>query len=164
MQGVYRHESKTAGTPMRFSVYVPPQAVSGDKVPLIWWLSGLTSTEENFTIKGGHQRYAAEHGVIVVAPDTSPRGAGIAGEDDSYDFGTGAGFYVDATVLPWANHYRMFSYISEELPALVGEHFPADMTRQGMTGFSMGGHGALLLALKNRGVIVRFRPLRRYVI
>ena len=134
---------------MRFSVYVPPQAASGDKVPLIWWLSGLTSTEENFTFKGGHQRHAAEHGVIIVAPDTSPRGAGIAGEDDSYDFGTGAGFYVDATVLPWANHYRMFSYISEELPALVGEHFPADMTRQGMTGFSMGGHGALLLALKD---------------
>ena len=151
IQGFYRHESQTVGTPMRFSVYVPPTNGKSDKMPVIWWLSGLTSTEENFTIKSGVQRYAAKHRVIIVAPDTSPRGAGIAGEDDTYDFGTGAGFYVDATVQPWVRHYRMFSYISEELPALIADNFPADMTRQGITGFSMGGHGALLLALKNPG-------------
>ena len=159
MQGIYRHESTATATPMRFSVYVPPQAAAGGRAPLLWWLSGLTSTEENFTVKGGFQRHAAEHGVIVVAPDTSPRGAGIAGEDDAYDFGTGAGFYVDATVAPWSRNYRMFSYVSEELPALVAAHFPADMARQGIMGFSMGGHGALLLALKNPG---RYRSVSAF--
>ncbi len=159
IQGIYRHESHSVNTPMRFSVYVPPQAEAGDKVPVIWWLSGLTSTEENFTIKGGFQRHAAEHGVIVVAPDTSPRGAGIAGEDEAYDFGTGAGFYVDATVAPWSGHYRMFSYVSEELPALVAAHFPADMSQQGIMGFSMGGHGAMLLALRNPG---RYRAVSAF--
>ncbi len=148
VQGVYRHDSTETGTPMRFSVYRPPAASAGP-VPVLWYLSGLTCTEENFTVKAGAQRYAAEHGLMLVAPDTSPRGAGIDGEDDAYDFGSGAGFYVDATEAPWSKHYRMYSYVTGELPALVFEHFPGDAARQGITGHSMGGHGALTLALKN---------------
>ena len=148
-QGVYRHESEIVGTPMRFGVYVPPLTI--DQAPVLWWLSGLTCTEENFIAKAGAQRYAAEHGLILVAPDTSPRGAGIDGEDEAYDFGTGAGFYVDATVSPWRKHYQMFSYLRDELPHLIGANFPADMERQGILGHSMGGHGALIMALKNPG-------------
>ncbi|KAA5607656.1 S-formylglutathione hydrolase [Roseospira marina] len=150
VQGVYRHESTVTGTPMQFSVYRPPQAATGaGPVPVLWWLSGLTCTEENFTTKAGAQRYAAQHGLVVVAPDTSPRGLDLPGEHDTYDFGSGAGFYVDATQEPWSRHYRMHSYITEELPVVIGEHFSVDMTRQGIFGHSMGGHGALVLALRH---------------
>lgn len=148
VQGIYRHQSQETGTPMQFSVYTPPQAEQG-KVPVLWYLSGLTCTEENFTVKAGAQRYAAEHGIILVAPDTSPRGAEIDGEDEDYDFGSGAGFYVDALVEPWSKHYRMYSYIISELPEIVFEHFGADQSRQGITGHSMGGHGALTIGLKH---------------
>ena len=144
VQGVYRHASAETGTDMQFAVFVPP---GGGPRPVLWYLSGLTCTEENFTVKAGAQRYAAEHGIVLVAPDTSPRGAGIAGEDDAYDFGTGAGFYVDATESPWSANYRMYSYVTRELPALVAEHFPVDAGRQGITGHSMGGHGALTIAM-----------------
>jgi S-formylglutathione hydrolase len=148
VQGIYRHDSKETGTPMQFSVYTPPGAEEGAK-PVLWYLSGLTCTEENFTTKAGAQRYAAEHGLVLVAPDTSPRGAGIAGEDDDYDFGSGAGFYVDATRPPWDTNYRMYSYITRELPQLIFGGFPADRARQGICGHSMGGHGALTIGLKN---------------
>ncbi len=151
VQGIYRHQSQETGTEMRFSVYRPPQAENGP-VPVLWYLSGLTCTEENFTVKAGAQRYAAKHGIMLVAPDTSPRGAGIDGEDDSYDFGTGAGFYVDATREPWSRNYRMYSYIVDELPDAVFSRFPADRRRQGITGHSMGGHGALTIGLRNPGV------------
>lgn len=147
-QGIYSHASSETGTPMRFSVYVPPQAESS-KAPVLWYLSGLTCTEENFTVKAGAQRYAAEHGIMLVAPDTSPRGAGIEGEDDDYDFGTGAGFYVDATQSPWGQNYRMYSYITKELPEIIFANFPGDIDKQGITGHSMGGHGALTIGLKN---------------
>jgi S-formylglutathione hydrolase len=133
---------------MRFSVYRPPQAETGP-VPVLYWLSGLTCTEENFTVKAGAQRYAAEHGVMLVAPDTSPRGLNLPGEDDAYDFGSGAGFYVDATEAPWSAQYRMYSYITGELPKLVLDEFPGDAERQGVFGHSMGGHGALVCALRN---------------
>ena len=131
---------------MTFAVYTPPQAASGP-VPVLYYLSGLTCTWENFTVKAGAQRYAAEHGLMLVAPDTSPRGLGLPEEDDAYDFGAGAGFYVDAVVEPWSRHYRMYSYVTDELPALIADHFPADITRQGIFGHSMGGHGALVCAL-----------------
>lgn len=147
-QGVYRHDSESTRTPMRFAVYTPPQAQIG-KVPVVWFLSGLTCTEENFTVKAGAQRYAAEHGLVLVAPDTSPRGAGIEGEDTDYDFGTGAGFYLDAEISPWRGHYRMYTYITRELQELVLDRFPADPRRQGITGHSMGGHGALTIGLKH---------------
>lgn len=148
MQGVYRHQSAVTGTPMQFSVFIPPQAERGN-VPVLWYLSGLTCTEENFTVKAGAQRYAAERGIMLIAPDTSPRGAGIEGEDEDYDFGSGAGFYLDATRDPWSTNYRMYSYIVDELPALVFEQFAGDPSRQGITGHSMGGHGALTIGLKN---------------
>ena len=147
VQGVYRHDSEQTGTPMQFSVFVP--TVGTGKMPVLWYLSGLTCTEENFTVKAGAQRYAAENGIILVAPDTSPRGANIEGEDDDYDFGTGAGFYVDATNPPWDKNYRMYSYISDELPELVLGNFPVDGKAQGISGHSMGGHGALTIGLKN---------------
>lgn len=147
-QGVYSHQSSSTGTPMRFAVYQPPQAESGP-LPVLWYLSGLTCTEENVTVKAGAQRYCAEHGLIFVAPDTSPRGAGIEGEDESYDFGTGAGFYVDATVAPWAKNYQMYSYIVDELPKLLFANFPAREDAQAITGHSMGGHGALTIGLKH---------------
>lgn len=147
-QVVYRHESRETGTPMRFGAFLPPQAQAG-KVPVLIWLSGLTCTEENFIVKAGAQRVAAELGVAVIAPDTSPRGLGYPGEDDSYDFGTGAGFYLDATEQPWARGYRMYSYVSEELPALIADTLPVDMNRCGIFGHSMGGHGALTIALKH---------------
>jgi S-formylglutathione hydrolase len=121
--GFYSHDSQTCKGEMRFSIYQPPQAKS-ERVPVLYFLSGLTCTEENFMAKAGAQQFAAKYGLIIVAPDTSPRNSGIPGEDDDWDFGTGAGFYVDATVEPWAGHYQMYSYVVEELPALIAEHFP----------------------------------------
>ena len=147
-QGVYSHSAETTKCTMRFSVYRPPQAEAGP-VPVLYWLSGLTCTEENFTVKAGAQRYAAEHGVMLVAPDTSPRGLDLPGEDDAYDFGSGAGFYVDATESPWSAHYRMYSYITDELPKLILDNFPGEKARQGVFDHSMGGHGALVCALRN---------------
>jgi len=146
-QGVYTHTSTTTGTPMTFSVYLPPHE-DGATLPVVWYLSGLTCTHANVTDKGEYRRACAELGLIFVAPDTSPRGDDVA-DDDAYDFGKGAGFYVDATEAPWAPHFRMWSYVTEELPALIGAHFPADMTRQSIMGHSMGGHGALTIGLRH---------------
>ena len=147
VQGVYRHASAATGTEMTFAVYVPPHA-PGAKLPVVWYLSGLTCTHANATEKGEYRRAAAELGLIVVTPDTSPRGPDVPDDaEGAYDFGLGAGFYVDATEAPWATHYRMWSYITDELPALVAAHFPADMARQSITGHSMGGHGALTIGL-----------------
>jgi len=134
---------------MKFAIYLPPKV--GVKAPVIYWLSGLTCTEQNFMTKAGAQQYAAEYNMIVVAPDTSPRNCGIPGEDDSDDFGTGAGFYVDATQEPWSKNYRMYSYITQELPEVIAENFPADPERQSIMGHSMGGHGALVCYLRNPG-------------
>ncbi len=147
-QGVYSHTSQELDCDMRFAVFTPPGA-SDEPKPVVFWLSGLTCTEENFTAKAGAQRVAAELGLVIVAPDTSPRGVNIPGEDDSYDFGSGAGFYVDATEAPWSRHYRMYSYVTGELPALIFKHFPARADRQGIMGHSMGGHGALTIGLKH---------------
>lgn len=150
-QGVYAHESTETGTNMTFSVYVPDHA-PGEKLPVIWYLSGLTCTHVNVTEKGEYRRACAELGLIFVAPDTSPRGDGVADDTQgAYDFGLGAGFYVDATELPFAPHYRMRSYIERELPELIAAHFPVDMARQGIMGHSMGGHGALTISLRNPG-------------
>ncbi|MFN3388969.1 MAG: S-formylglutathione hydrolase [Allosphingosinicella sp.] len=157
-QSVHRHASRATGTDMTFSVYLPPQAEAGAPLPVIWYLSGLTCTHANVTEKGGFQRVCAELGLIFVAPDTSPRGPEVA-DDPAYDFGQGAGFYVDATEAPFAAHYRMYSYIADELPALIEAHFPADMARQAVTGHSMGGHGALTLALRNPD---RFRSVSAF--
>ena len=148
VQSVYTHQSRETGCAMRFGVYLPPQAKSG-RVPILYWLSGLTCTEENFIVKAGAQRIAAALGLAIVVPDTSPRGLGIPGEGDSYDFGLGAGFYVDATEAPWSRGYRMYSYITNELPADVAAAFPVDAARAAIFGHSMGGHGALTIALKN---------------
>jgi S-formylglutathione hydrolase len=152
-QGVYRHQSRETGTPMTFSVFLPQQAAEpGARLPVVWYLSGLTCTHANVTEKGQFQRACAELGLIFVAPDTSPRGDGVPDDPEgAYDFGLGAGFYVDATQAPWAANYRMESYIVSELPEVIAANFPADMSRQGLTGHSMGGHGALTLALKNPG-------------
>lgn len=161
VQGVYAHAADTTGCKMRFALYRPPRAAESP-VPVLWWLSGLTCTEENFTVKAGAQRFAAEHGLILVAPDTSPRGVNIPGEDDAYDFGSGAGFYVDATQAPWARNYRMYSYITRELPELVFKNFPARRDVQGIFGHSMGGHGALMIALRNPGIyrsVSAFAPI-----
>ncbi|OZI36908.1 S-formylglutathione hydrolase [Bordetella genomosp. 10] len=147
-QRYFRHDSAEIGLPMRFSVFLPPQAEHG-RVPVLFYLAGLTCTEETFMIKGGAQRVAAELGLMLVAPDTSPRGAGIAGEDDNWDFGTGAGFYLDATQAPWSKHYRMDSYVTRELYGIVTGELPGDAARAGIFGHSMGGHGALVLALRN---------------
>ena len=147
VQGIYSHASAETGTEMTFSVYVPPHD-DGAKLPVLWYLSGLTCTHANVTEKGNYRAACAEHGVIFVAPDTSPRGHNVP-DDEAYDFGKGAGFYVDATQQPWAENYRMRSYIERELPALIASNFPADMDRQGITGHSMGGHGALTIALRN---------------
>ncbi|MFW6264431.1 MAG: S-formylglutathione hydrolase [Cyanobacteriota bacterium] len=146
--GFYRHFSKSCNIEMRFSVYQPPQAKSAP-VPILYFLSGLTCTEENFMVKAGAQRYAAEYGLMLVVPDTSPRNTGIPGEDADWDFGTGAGFYVDATENPWRKHYQMYSYVVEELPALIAANFPVIPEKQGIFGHSMGGHGALVCALRN---------------
>jgi S-formylglutathione hydrolase len=158
IQGVYRHDSSATRCAMEFAVYQPPQA-EHHKVPVLYWLSGLTCTWANFTEKAGAQRHAAERGLMVVAPDTSPRGVNLPGEDDAYDFGSGAGFYVDATATPWAQHYRMYSYVTKELPALVEASFPVDRKRQGIFGHSMGGHGALVCALRNPD---RYRSLSAF--
>lgn len=147
-QRFYRHTSIAVGLPMRFSVFLPTQAEHG-KVPVLFYLAGLTCTEETFMTKGGAQRYAQEHGLMLVAPDTSPRGAGVPGETDNWDFGVGAGFYVDATETPWRTHYRMYSYVVDELYSLVTSALPGDATRTGIFGHSMGGHGALVLGLRN---------------
>lgn len=149
-QGVYSHVSPETGCTMRFGVFMPPQAIRGSHpVPVLYWLSGLTCTEENFIIKAGAQRVAAELGIAIVTPDTSPRGLDLAGEADSYDFGRGAGFYLDATQAPWSAHYRMYSYVTQELPWLITANFSVDPSRVGIFGHSMGGHGALTLALRN---------------
>lgn len=147
-QRFYRHESQTIGLPMKFSVYLPPQAAHG-RVPALFYLAGLTCTEETFPIKAGAQQFAAQHGLALVAPDTSPRGAGVPGETDAWDFGVGAGFYVDATEAPLSTHYRMYSYIVDELRETVIGELPIDGARLGIFGHSMGGHGALVLALRN---------------
>ncbi|RTZ42425.1 S-formylglutathione hydrolase [Candidimonas sp. SYP-B2681] len=147
-QGVYSHESLETGTTMRFGVYLPP-AAEVKPVPVLFWLSGLTCTEENFIVKAGAQRMAAELGLAIVTPDTSPRGLNYPGDTDSYDFGVGAGFYVDATTAPWAKGYRMSSYITKELFDLVFSEFSVESGRAGIFGHSMGGHGALTIGLKN---------------
>ena len=145
--GFYSHASAATGTEMRFGVFLPPQAQRGP-CPALYYLAGLTCTEETFAIKGGAQRYAAEHGLALVMPDTSPRGLNLPGEAESWDFGVGAGFYLDATSAPWAGHYRMAQYVTRELPALVEAEFPVRPDRRGMFGHSMGGHGALVTALR----------------
>lgn len=151
VQGVYKHSSIATGTEMTFSVYVPPHT-SGAKLPLVWYLSGLTCTHANVTDKGEFRKACSELGLIFVAPDTSPRGENVPDDPDgAYDFGLGAGFYVDATEDPFAPHYRMRSYIEDELPALIGANFPADMSAQGIMGHSMGGHGAMTISLRNPG-------------
>jgi S-formylglutathione hydrolase len=146
--GFYRHDSSSTGSSMRFSVFVPPQALSAP-APVLYYLAGLTCTEETFMIKAGAQRVAAELGLVLVAPDTSPRGLKLPGESDSWDFGVGAGFYVDATQEPWSAHYRMYTYVTQELRQLVQHGFPVDPARTGIFGHSMGGHGALTLGLRN---------------
>jgi S-formylglutathione hydrolase len=152
-QEVWSHESKELKCQMNFSVYIPPKVKdnSGIKVPVLYWLSGLTCTEQNFIIKSGFQRYASEEGIIVVGPDTSPRGVNIESEDDNYDFGSGAGFYVDSTQDKWKTHYRMYSYVTKELPKIIDENFPVIKGCQSIFGHSMGGHGSLICALKNPG-------------
>ncbi len=155
-QDVYRHTSKVLGTTMTFGAYLPPQAQER-KLPVVYWLSGLTCTEQNFITKAGAQRYAAEHGVILIAPDTSPRGDDVA-DAEGYDLGKGAGFYLNATQAPWSSHYRMHDYVVHELPALVEAELPATQAR-GISGHSMGGHGALVLALRNPG---RYRSVSAF--
>jgi S-formylglutathione hydrolase len=154
----YRHASEACGGEMRFGVYVPPQAATR-KVPVLYYLAGLTCTEETFLIKGGAQRVASELGLMLVAPDTSPRGAGYPGESESWDFGVGAGFYLDATQPPWSSRYRMYTYVTRELPALVTAHLPARADREGIFGHSMGGHGALICALRQPG---RYRSVSAF--
>jgi S-formylglutathione hydrolase len=149
-QYTIEHPSEACGCPMRFAIYLPPQA-EHHEVPVLYWLSGLTCTEDNFMTKAGAQRYAAECGIALVAPDTSPRGLGLPGEDDSYDFGTGAGFYVNATREPWSKHYHMYDYVVHELPKFVEEHFPVIAGKRSISGHSMGGHGALVAALNEKG-------------
>lgn len=158
-QGVYRHDSSQTGTPMTFSVFVPDHA-PGARLPVLWYLSGLTCTQANVTEKGEFRAACRAAGIVFVAPDTSPRGDGVPDDPDgAYDFGLGAGFYVDATEAPFAQHYRMASYVTEELPQLVAEHFPVDPARQSITGHSMGGHGALTLALARPG---RYRSVSAF--
>lgn len=160
-QKVFKHHSSELKCDMKFGVYVPPISAA-QKVPVLYWLSGLTCTEQNFITKAGAQRTAAEQGIMIVAPDTSPRSCGIEGEDDSYDFGTGAGFYVDATEENWKTNYRMFSYVTKELPALIASNFPVLPEKQSVFGHSMGGHGALICFLKNPGLyksVSAFSPI-----
>jgi S-formylglutathione hydrolase len=147
-QLVVKHASRATSTEMTFSIFLPPQAESGERLPVIWYLSGLTCTHANVTDKGEYRAACAEHGLIFVAPDTSPRGDGLA-DAEEYDFGKGAGFYVDATQEPWSRNYRMWTYVTEELPALIVGEFPVDGYRQAIMGHSMGGHGALTVALRN---------------
>lgn len=158
LQRFYQHASSEIGLPMKLSVYLPPQATYGP-VPAVLYLAGLTCTEETFMVKAGAQRLAAELGLALIAPDTSPRGAGVAGEADAWDFGVGAGFYLDATQAPWAKYWRMESYLMHELLPLLGQSLPLDCRRLGITGHSMGGHGALTLALRHPG---RFKSLSAF--
>jgi S-formylglutathione hydrolase len=146
--GFYKHQSQTCNSEMRFSIYQPQ--VSSQSVPVLYFLSGLTCTEENFTFKAGAQRFAAQYGLMLVVPDTSPRNTGIEGENDDWDFGSGASFYVNATETPWKANYQMYSYIVEELPTLIADNFPVRTDKQGIFGHSMGGHGALVCALRNQ--------------
>ncbi len=160
-QRVYRHDSKATGTPMEFAVFLPRRALNGEECPTLMFLSGLTCTWENMVSKAGSQRAAAEHGMIIVSPDTSPRGDDVA-DDDGWDMGKSAGFYLNATQEPWAKHYRMEEYITQELPEILEEYFPVDLSALGLTGHSMGGHGALTLALKNPGLfksVSAFAPI-----
>ena len=145
----YNHQSSALGVTMRFAIYLPPQAQSGERVPVLYWLSGLTCTDENFMQKAGAQRVAAELGIAIVAPDTSPRGDNVA-NDEGYDLGQGAGFYVNATEAPWEEHYRMYDYVVDELPKLIEATFPVSQKRA-IAGHSMGGHGALMISLRNPG-------------
>ncbi|MBK0393735.1 S-formylglutathione hydrolase [Ramlibacter algicola] len=156
-QDVWKHASAVLGCEMRFGVYLPEAALRGERCPVLYWLSGLTCTEQNFITKADAQRHAARHQLIVVAPDTSPRGDGVA-DDPAYDLGQGAGFYLDATQPPWSRHYRMQDYVAQELPALVEQHFPASEAR-GIAGHSMGGHGALVTALRHPG---RYRSVSAF--
>ena len=147
----FSHQSEATQCEMRFSIYLPPQAETEAKLPVLYWLSGLTCTDENFMIKAGAQKYAAEQGLILVAPDTSPRGEDVPDDKDAaWDFGLGAGFYLNATEEPWAKHYNMYDYIVSELPKIIEANFPVDEKRKSISGHSMGGHGALTIALKNR--------------
>jgi len=156
-QFTYGHDSAATGTPMRFAFFQPP---GPGPHPVLWFLAGLTCTEENFTVKAGAQRVAAELGIALIAPDTSPRGKGVPDDEvGAYDFGLGAGFYVDATQAPWAKNYQMRRYVEQELPALAAAHLPVDMARQAISGHSMGGHGALTVALRNPG---RFRSVSAF--
>ncbi|KMY85613.1 S-formylglutathione hydrolase [Candidatus Paraburkholderia calva] len=154
VQGIYKHALESIGLPMRFSVFLPKEA-SSSKVPALFYLAGLTCTEETFPIKAGAQRYAAKHGIALIAPDTSPRGADVPGEKDAWDFGVGAGFYVDATREPWSKHYRMYSYVTQDLRRAVLAELPIREDRLGIFGHSMGGHGALVLALRNPDIYYR---------
>jgi S-formylglutathione hydrolase len=161
VQGVYEHQSDECRCPMRFGVFVPPQAANGP-LPALTFLAGLTCTEENFTVKAGAQRVAAELGLIIIAPDTSPRGADVADAEGEYDMGKGAGFYLDAVQEPWSRHYRMSSYITRELPDFIAANFPVDPGRRGIFGHSMGGHGALTIHLKHPGLyrsVSAFSPI-----
>ncbi|XP_077300133.1 S-formylglutathione hydrolase [Arctopsyche grandis] len=163
-QKVYSHDSEELKCKMNFAIYLPPQAETSENLPILYWLSGLTCNEQNFITKAGAQRYAAEHGIVIVCPDTSPRNVNIPGEDESYDFGSGAGFYVDATQEPWKTNYRMFSYVTNELVNLIAKEFgnTVDTTRQSIIGHSMGGHGALICALKKPGLyksVSAFAPI-----
>ena len=158
VQGVYSHASDATGTEMTFSVFVPEHE-EGAKLPVLWYLSGLTCTHANVMEKGEYRAACAEHGIVLIAPDTSPRGDDVPDAADEYDFGKGAGFYVDATCQPWSKHFRMRSYIEGDLPRLIAENFPVDMGRQGITGHSMGGHGALTIGLRNPD---RFRSVSAF--
>ena len=150
VQGVYTHASALCHCPMTFAVFVPEHS-KGQKLPVLWYLSGLTCTHANVMEKGEYRRAAAEHGVIIICPDTSPRGEGVPDVADNWKLGCGASFYVDATQAPWSRNYQMYSYIRDELPSVIAAHFPADMARQSIFGHSMGGHGALVAALRNPG-------------
>ncbi|MBN9409812.1 MAG: S-formylglutathione hydrolase [Burkholderiales bacterium] len=156
-QEVWRHASTTLNCEMKFAVYLPAQALAGERCPVLYWLSGLTCTEQNFITKAGAQEHAARHGLIVVAPDTSPRGEGVP-NDEAYDLGQGAGFYLNATQAPWAAHFRMQDYVGDELPTLIETHFPTTDAR-GISGHSMGGHGALVTALRRPG---RYRSVSAF--
>lgn len=159
--GYYSHRSASTGLDMRFAVF-NPRSAGGERFPVLYYLAGLTCTEETFMIKAGALRSAARLGLLLVAPDTSPRGAGVPGEDDDWDLGTGAGFYLDATQAPWSSHYRMESWVTQELPGVIASRFPADTARQSIFGHSMGGHGALVLSLRHPGAyrsVSAFAPI-----
>lgn len=148
-QQQFKHQSSSLNCEMTFSIFLPPQA-DASKVPVLYWLSGLTCTDQNFVTKAGAQQYATKHGIAIICPDTSPRGENVPDDPDSaWDFGLGAGFYVNATQQPWSEHYRMYDYVVDELPALIAQHFPVDASRSAISGHSMGGHGALTIAFRN---------------